>query len=61
VSPALLRGLVIPVLVGALGAAGRLTAQTPASPDTLTETLLQLRIEGGPSEVVSALARDTVT
>ena len=60
-SPALLRRLVIPVLVGALGAAGRLTAQTPASPDTLTETLLQLRIEGGPSEVVSALARDTVT
>jgi hypothetical protein len=49
------------LLAGVLGFAGRLTAQASASPDSLTEVLLQLRIEGGPSEVVSALARDTVT
>jgi hypothetical protein len=55
------RCLAAAIMGGVLGFAGRLTAQEPASPDSLTEVLLQLRIEGGPSEVVTALARDTVT
>jgi len=61
VRSAMLRRLVTAILVGVLGSAGRLTAQDSASSDSLTEILLQLRIEGGPSEVLSALARDTVT
>ena len=39
-----------------------LSAQQLDAPDTsVTEVLLQLRIDGGPSEVVAALGRDTLT
>jgi len=52
------------ILTGALTALlfGSAAAQQLAVPDTSTsEVLLQLRIDGGPAEVVSALGRDTLT
>jgi len=51
------------ILAGVLCVSHRsLSAQQLDAPDTsVTEVLLQLRIDGGPSEVVAALGRDTLT
>jgi hypothetical protein len=52
-------GALAGALIGLL--AGPAAAQQDALPDTsTTEVLLQLRIDGGPAEVVSALGRDTL-
>jgi hypothetical protein len=62
--PAAQRRLAAGVLAGALIAllSGPVAAQEPAPSDSsTTEILLQLRIDGGPAEVVSALGRDTLT
>ena len=59
-----LRAVAALVIAGAALAlpARRLSAQRPVPADSATtELLLQLRIDGGPAEVVSALGRDTVT
>ena len=61
-SPAPLRRLAAVVFAGVLCVSHRsLAAQQADAPDTsATEVLLQLRIDGGPSEVVTALGRDTL-
>jgi len=57
-----LRRLATMVLWGALLtlASPGLEAQQPVTDTTATEMLLQLRIDGGPVEVISALGRDTL-
>ena len=59
--PAFRRRIAAGILAGALTTllSGSVAAQQVALPDT--EVLLQLRIDGGPAEVVSALGRDTLT
>jgi hypothetical protein len=62
--PAFRRRIAAAILAGALTAllSGSVAAQQLAPPDTsTTEVLLQLRIDGGPAEVVTALGRDTLT